>query len=44
MAASEPTAPDAANPRRRTITTVLAIMLVIMVVRDIFARRWAATT
>jgi hypothetical protein len=44
MAASQPTAPDAPGPRRRAITTVLVIMLVIMVVMDIFARRWAATT
>jgi hypothetical protein len=44
MAASQPTAPDAPNPRRRTITTVLVIMLVIIVVRDILARRWTAAT
>jgi hypothetical protein len=44
MPENQPTAPDAPNPRRRTITTVLVIMLVIMIVRDIFARWWAATT
>jgi hypothetical protein len=44
MAASQPIAPGAPSPRRRTITTVLVIMLIIMVVMDIFARRWAATT
>ncbi len=39
MAVTQPTTPDASNPRGRTITTILLIMLIIMVVRDIFARR-----
>ena len=44
MAPNQPTARDASNPRGRTITTILLIMLIIMIVRDIFARRRAAAT
>jgi predicted N-acetyltransferase YhbS len=44
MAANQPMARDASNPRGRTIATILLIMLIIMIVRDIFARRRAATT
>jgi len=42
MAANQPTTRDAANPRARTITTILVFMLAVMVVRDIFARRSGA--
>jgi hypothetical protein len=31
---------DAPNPRVRIITTILVIMIAVMIVRDIFARRW----
>jgi len=35
---------DAASSRlRRVVTTVLMIMLAILIVRDIFARRWGST-
>ncbi len=43
MAANQPTTRDAPNPRARTITTILVIMLAVMIVRDIFARRWSST-
>jgi hypothetical protein len=39
MSASQPTRRDVPNPRARTITTILMIMLVFMIVRDVFARR-----
>jgi hypothetical protein len=39
MSANQPTRRDAPNPRGRTVTTILMIMLVFMIVRDIFARR-----
>jgi hypothetical protein len=39
MSASQPTRGDAPNPRARTITTILMIMLVFMIIRDVFARR-----
>ncbi len=39
MPDNQPTTHDVANPRARTITTILMIMLVFMIVRDIFARR-----
>jgi hypothetical protein len=39
MSASQPTRCDVPNPRARTITTILMIMLVFMIVRDVFARR-----
>jgi hypothetical protein len=36
---------DAARPRFRSlITTVLMVMLAVMIVRDIFARRWGGPT
>ena len=36
------TKPGAAPARGRTVTTILLIMLVIMIIRDIFVRRWGA--
>jgi hypothetical protein len=39
MPANQPATRDAPNPRGRTVTTILLIMLVFMIVRDIFARR-----
>jgi predicted N-acetyltransferase YhbS len=45
MSKSLPTTRDAAPSRlRRAVTTVLMIMLAVMIVRDIFARRWGSTT
>jgi hypothetical protein len=44
MAANPPTTRDAANPRGRIITTILVIMIAVMIVRDIFARRWGSAT
>jgi hypothetical protein len=36
---------DAARSRGRgVITTLLLIMIAVMIVRDIFVRRWSATT
>jgi hypothetical protein len=44
MSTNSPTARDAASSRlRRVVTTVLMIMLAILIVRDIFARRWGST-
>jgi hypothetical protein len=44
MATNSPTMRDAASSRlRRVVTTVLMIMLAILIVRDIFARRWGST-
>jgi hypothetical protein len=44
MSKSLPTTHDAAPSRlRRAVTTVLMIMLAVMIVRDIFARRWGST-
>lgn len=42
MTESQPTTRGAPSVRTRTITTVLMILLVTMIVRDIFARRRAA--
>ena len=42
MPANQSTPHEAAPTRRRTITTILLIMLVIMIIRDIFVRRWGA--
>ena len=39
MTESQPTTRGVPNLRTRTITTVLMILLVTMIVRDIFARR-----
>ena len=39
-----PTTRDAAPSRlRSTVTTILLIMLSVMIVRDIFVRRWGST-
>jgi hypothetical protein len=40
MTADPPIARDAPNPRSRTITTILLILIAVMIVRDIFVRRW----
>jgi hypothetical protein len=38
-----PASRDAARPRIRSIvTTLLLVMIAIMIVRDIFVRRWGA--
>jgi hypothetical protein len=43
MSASLPTKRHAASSRLRgVISTVLLVMLVAMIVRDIFARRWGS--
>jgi hypothetical protein len=45
MSESLPQPRDAARPRVRSlITTVLMIMISVMVVRDIFVRRWNSVT
>jgi hypothetical protein len=44
MAANQPTTRDAPNPRGRTITMILVMMIAVMIVRDIFARRWGSAT
>ena len=44
MAANPPTTRDAPNPRSRIITTLLVIMIAVMIVRDILARRWGSAT
>jgi hypothetical protein len=45
MSASLPTKRHAAPPRLRgVISTILLIMLVVMIVRDILARRWGSVT
>jgi hypothetical protein len=44
MSTNSPTTRDAASSRlRRVVTTVLMIILAILIVRDIFARRWGST-
>jgi hypothetical protein len=43
MSGSSPTRRDAAPSRLRSIvSTVLLLMLVVMIVRDIFVRRWSS--
>ncbi len=45
MPESLSTTREAARPRlRRFITTILMILISVMIVRDIFVRRWAAAT
>ena len=44
MAQDQPITRDTANPRGRTITTILVIMIAVMIVRDIFVRRWGPAT
>jgi hypothetical protein len=39
MAANQPTAPEVPNSRARTIKAILLLILVVMIVRDILARR-----
>ena len=43
MAANPPTTRDGPNRRARIITTILMIMIAVMIVRDIFVRRWGTT-
>ena len=42
MPTQQPPARDVANPRARTIANILLIMLAVMIIMDIFARRRAA--
>jgi hypothetical protein len=44
MAQDQPITRDKANLRGRTITTILVILIAVMIVRDIFVRRWAPAT
>jgi len=44
MAQDQPTTRGSPNPRARTITTILVIMIAVMIVRDIFVRRWGPAT
>ncbi len=44
MAQDQPTTRDVPNPRARIITTVLVTMIAVMIVKDIFARRWGSAT
>jgi hypothetical protein len=44
MVQDQPTKRDTANPRGRTITTILVILIAVMIVRDIFVRRWGPAT
>jgi hypothetical protein len=44
MAANQPITRDLPNPRGRTITTILVILIAFMIVRDIFVRRWGPAT
>ena len=44
MAANPPTTRDNPNRRARIITTILVIMIAVMIVRDIFVRRWGTAT
>jgi hypothetical protein len=45
MSESRPTPRDAARSRLRSIiTTILMIMISVMIVRDIFVRRWGSAT
>ena len=39
MSENQPATVEASNPHARIITTILMIMLVFMIVRDVFARR-----
>jgi hypothetical protein len=42
MKSNPSTTREVAPARGRTITTIVVIMLIVMIVRDIFARRWGA--
>jgi hypothetical protein len=45
MTESLPTRNDAARPRLRSIvSTILLVLISVMIVRDIFLRRWSAPT
>ena len=44
MAQDQPTTRDTPNPRGRTITTILVILIAVMIVRDIFVRRSGPAT
>jgi hypothetical protein len=45
MAQTLPSRRDGVRPRwRGAITTTLMLLLAVLIVRDIFARRWGATT
>ena len=44
MAANPLTTRDGPNRRARIITTILMIMIAVMIVRDIFVRRWGTAT
>jgi hypothetical protein len=45
VAQALPSRHDGARPRwRGAVTTVLMILLAVMIVRDIFARRWGSTS
>jgi hypothetical protein len=45
MTESLPTRNDAARPRLRSIvSTILLVLISVMIVRDIFVRRWGAPT
>ncbi len=44
MSTDQTTTPDVPNSRGRTITIILMIMLAIMIVMDLFARRRGAAT
>jgi hypothetical protein len=45
MSESLPQPRDAARPRlRRAVTTILFILISVMIVRDIFVRRWGTAT
>ena len=41
MAQDQPITRDPTNPGGRTITTILVILIAVMIVRDIFVRRWS---
>jgi hypothetical protein len=42
MPASPATRRDVPNSRARIITSILLVLIGIMIVRDIFARRWSS--
>jgi hypothetical protein len=44
MAHDQPIPRDTANPRGRTIRSILVVLIAVMIVRDIFVRRWAPAT
>jgi hypothetical protein len=44
MVQNQPAKRDTANPRGRTITMILVILIAVMIVRDIFVRRWGPAT